>query len=166
MDLLGQPSLTVHQLGVQDDGMASPNAAHKPFQFDLRSIFLATSAIALALGVLKWFGPDTFVAFVILEVQCSAVIAILVMSKGTAWRGVVFAGLTMALLAMVTRPPFLIVLIWVSLVAWLGGGVSADAETRKRSRFVRWAFLLGLAWFWSLIALGTIVILVNGPVDL
>lgn len=44
--------------------MASPKNTTpndgKPFQFSLRSIFVATSAVAVALGVLNWVGPRDF----------------------------------------------------------------------------------------------------------
>ncbi len=68
----------------QNEPLLSSDSAPEPFQFRLRSIFLATSAVVAALGVLMWLGPF----YMILPIQCGAVIAILVKSKGTAWRGV------------------------------------------------------------------------------
>src|SRR5258708_1645287 len=56
-------------------------ATDKPFQFSLWSLCVATSAIAVAFGLLKWLGPENLV----LVVQFAAVVAVLVMSKGTAW---------------------------------------------------------------------------------
>ncbi len=40
-------------------------ATNKPFQFGLASLFVATSAVAVAFGVVHWFGPDGFVGLVI-----------------------------------------------------------------------------------------------------
>jgi hypothetical protein len=61
--------------------MASPNAAPKPFQFRLRSIFLATAAVGVALGLLK-LGPAGFI-LVLLPVGPCAAVAILAKSKNS-----------------------------------------------------------------------------------
>jgi hypothetical protein len=131
--------------------------APKPLQFGLRSIFLATSAVGLALGVFKWLGHDIFV----LTVQLAAVVAILVKSRGTALRGVVILGTLVAFpmlgLAHFHVESFVVIGTWASLAAWFGGWLASDAEARKRSRFVRWAWLLGLIWFWSMFVFGTLV---------
>jgi len=44
-------------IGGEIERMTRPDPAPKPIQFGLRSLFLVTSAIAIALGVLKWLGP-------------------------------------------------------------------------------------------------------------
>jgi len=126
--------------------MTPSDPAQKPFQFGIRSLFLATSAIAVALGVLHWFGP----APLILAVQFSAVIAVLLKSDGTAWRGVLIAGPSAALLMMYLSEfnlSFLGVVLAASTAAWFGGGLAADAESKRRSRFVRCAWFLALIWF-------------------
>jgi hypothetical protein len=58
--------------------MARPDAAPTPFQFGLRSLFLAVTAIAAALGLLKWIGPCGFVAVVFSTGPFVTAIAILV----------------------------------------------------------------------------------------
>src|SRR5882672_3853972 len=100
---------------------APAEASPKPIQFGLRSLFLATTAIAVAFGVLKWFGPLALV----LGVQFSAVIAILVKSKGTAWPGVVI-GLTLGVSPLLSPSLHLVrlhvfpgVALLVSFAAWL-----------------------------------------------
>jgi len=136
--------------------------ATKPFQFDLRSIFVATAAVGTALGVFKWFGLGAF----ILVVQFAAVVAILVISGGTAWRGVVILGSLVAFPMLISTrfqvESFVAIAGSSSLAAWFGGWFAADAETRRRSRFVRWAWLLGLIWFWVMFVFGAIVVWLNG----
>jgi len=145
--------------------MTSPDAAPKPFQFSLGSIFVATAAVGMSLGVFKWLGLDAF----ILVVQLAAVVAILVKSRGTAWRGVVILGTLVALPMLVSCnfqiQSFVTIACWASLAACFGGWFAADAETRKRSRFVRWAWLLGLIWFWLIFVFGTIAVSLNGRVS-
>jgi len=116
----------------------------KPFQFRLRSIFLATAAVGMALGLLKWLGP---VIWMILAVQSAAIIAVLVKSRRTALRGVVFTGLVVAVLLLVSNEaPFDVVLVLASFSAWFAGTFAADAKSRKESRFVRWASALAALW--------------------
>jgi hypothetical protein len=127
--------------------MTTSAASPRPFQFGLRSLFLATAAIAVAFGVLNWFGAEAL----ILAVQFSAVIAVLVKSKGTAWREMVFSGSLVALL-LLTPAGFDILILpivafFASLVAWFVGGLTASEMTRKQSRFLRWSWLLALLWF-------------------
>jgi len=119
----------------------------KPFQYGLQSIFMATAAVAGAFGVWHWAGEASF----ILTVQLSAVIAVLVKSKGTAWPGVVLGGLlvlmVILLLQLGVRTSVFLWSFWGSLAAYLGGGLAANAETKKHSRFLRWTPLIVLAWF-------------------
>ena len=129
--------------------MVSPETT-KPFQFGLRSIFLATSAIAVTLGLLHWLSPFGFFLFVIVAVQCSAVIAVLLKSDGTALRGVLIAGPSAAVLIMYLSEfnlSFFGVIVAASVGAWFGGGLAAYAESKRQSRFLRWAWLLALIWF-------------------
>jgi hypothetical protein len=128
----------------QNDRMASPDVAPKPFQFGLRAIFLAVTLIALALGELKWFGFPCF-----MTVQFAAIVAILVKSDGTAWRGMVIVGVltTLGLLILDDfHTPVIGVVFVASLAAWFGGGFTADKETKEQSRFLRWAWLLAFVW--------------------
>ena len=122
----------------------------KPIQFGLRSMFLATAAVGVALGLLEWLGFSDFASVVYVAVQSSAVIAVWVKSRGTAWFGVLNGGLTAALLLIVLselHASFLSVYCWASLGAWFGGGLAADAKAKRRSPFLRWAWLTALAWF-------------------
>jgi len=120
----------------------------EPFQFHLGSVFLITSAIAVAFGLLHWFGPDAFSLQVMMAVQFVAISAILVTSKGTAWPSVATCGLIAAAIVQVSTGfefqhlPH--IFYWASFAAWLGGGLAADAESKRRSRFLRWAWLLAL----------------------
>ena len=81
----------------------------------------------------------------ILAVQFSAVVAILVISRGTALRGVVIMGGFVAILSLLTSA-LPVVAFWTSLTAWFGGALTADAESKRRSFFLRWAWLLALIW--------------------
>ena len=142
----------------------------KPFQFDLRSIFLATSAIAVALGLLKWLGPLAFLVLVVLVVQCSAVIAILIKSKGTAWLGVVipqpmvvflFIAAALSQFNKVGELPDAALasgtIFWASLAGWFVGGLTASEATRKQSWFLRWSWLLLVIWLLLVVGvIGTI----------
>jgi hypothetical protein len=120
---------------------ATTPAAPEPFQFRLRSIFLATAAVGVALGLLHWFGAVAL----ILAVQFSAVVAILVISRGTALRGVVIVGGFVALYSMLTSE-WPVVAFGTSLTAWFGGALTADADSKRRSFFLRWAWLFALIW--------------------
>jgi hypothetical protein len=138
--------LTSAQRVGENDGMASP----KPFQFSLGSIFLATMAIAVAFAVWHWFGAEGFATLIILMVQVAAIIAILVKSKGTAGRGMLFAGLLVAPVVLITTEfdaSLDAVLVLASNAAWFAGGFAADRQSRKQSRFVRWASPLAAIWF-------------------
>jgi hypothetical protein len=130
--------------------MSSPEAVPKPFQFRLQSIFVATAAIAVALGLLRWLGP----MYLSLVVQFTAVIAVLVTSRGTAWRGVVILGTSAALLSLLIPGPKSEFLptgaFWASFAAWFGGGTAADTESKKRSHFLRWSWLFALVWLLTL----------------
>jgi hypothetical protein len=53
-----------------------------PFQFRLRSVFLATAAVGVALGLFKWLGRDGFSALALLTVELGAMVAILLKGKG------------------------------------------------------------------------------------
>lgn len=128
-------------------------------------MFLATSAIALSLGILKWFGPVAL----ILSVQIAAVIAVLVLSKGTAWRGVIIGGFVAAVpfvlnsielnLAFVT-----VGILWIaSLGAWFGGGLAASKSTKDRYRFLRWSWLLASVWFVAVVVIVMIDLELNPP---
>jgi len=88
--------LTVGRFDGDNEGMASPETTSppKPFQFSLASIFLATAAVGVALGLLRWLGFSDFASVVYVAVQNSAVIAVWVKSRGTAWFGVLNGGLT------------------------------------------------------------------------
>jgi hypothetical protein len=125
--------------------MTSPDETQKPFQFGLRSIFLATAAVGVAFGLLKWLG----LLALILAVQFSAVVAVLVLTKGTAWRGVVIGG-SLAAVFILLFPPRIELLhtiaLWASLLAWLGGGFAADTKAKRRSHFLRWTWLLVSVW--------------------
>src|SRR5258708_6146611 len=129
-------------------------ATDKPFQFSLWSLFVATSAIAVAFGLLKWLGPENLV----LVVQFVAVVAVLVMGQGTAWPWVVGPGLFAAVVVFtLSHFHVLAVPYWASLAAWCGGGLAADAESKRRSRFLRAAWQLALIWL--------AIVLVFGPKD-
>jgi len=157
MVLIGSGCLTFAQRSSQNDGMASPDATPKPFQFGLRSIFIATSLIALAFGLLQWLRQDalslklTVAVIAVVVTQCAAVIAILIISKGTAWPSVVAFGLFAAFyIQFVNRFSYTYlpaILFWTSLSAWFGGGSGADVEFKRRSRFLRWAWIYALIWF-------------------
>jgi len=58
--------------------MTSPDAAPRPFQFGLRSLFLAISVFAIVLGLLKCLGPIGFFAVLFSTGPFATVIAILV----------------------------------------------------------------------------------------
>jgi len=82
-----QRTLTTTPHGDHNEGMTSQKNT-KPFQFGLRSIFLVTSAIAVAFGVLKWLGPKEFLMAVFLTTPIQAAVAILLKGKGgwySAW---------------------------------------------------------------------------------
>ena len=102
-----------------------------------------------------------------MAVQFVAVIAILVTSKGTAWPSVAICGLIAAAIVQISTGfefqhlPH--ILYWASFAAWLGGGLAADAESKRRSRFLRWAWLLALMWFLLVIVIETIIIFVDLP---
>jgi hypothetical protein len=124
-------------------------AIREPAQFSLRSIFVATSAVGVALGVLNWLGPFCM----ILAVQFQAVIAVLMMTRGTAGRGVVIGG-TIASFLLIPVPHdelLAAVAFWASLSAWLGGALVADAESMRRSLFLRWTWLLASVWFLAVV---------------
>ena len=135
--------------------MVSPETT-KPFQFELRSIFLPTTAVGVAFGLLRWLGPFGFFLFVIVAVQCSAVIVIMIKSKGTAWPGVVIPGVFVAVLFIAAAlkqfnevgellDPTLAIL-FASLAAWFGGGLAASEAAKSRSLFLRWSLPLQFAW--------------------
>jgi peptidoglycan/LPS O-acetylase OafA/YrhL len=131
--------------------MTSQN--EKPFQFGLRSIFLATSVIALTLGSWRWFGSEAFFAVLILAVQCAAVVAIGIKSRDSAWSNMVavgLLGLLAALLALMAahrewRACFVTFYFW-TLAAWFLGGLAADKAAKRKSRFLRWALPLAVLW--------------------
>src|SRR5260221_1225503 len=107
--------------------MTSPDAAPKPFQFRLRSIFLATAAVGVAFGLLRWLG---LAILVILAVQTAAIIALFVKSNGTAWRGMVCAGLVVALLLLASngfKVPLDGIVLIARLTTCIAGGFACDA---------------------------------------
>jgi len=148
--------------------MASPETTSppKPFQFSLASIFLATAAVGVALGLLRWLGFSDFASVVYVAVQNSAVIAVWVKSRGTAWFGVLNGGLTAALLLIVLselHASFFSAYCWASLGAWFGGGLAADAEAKRRSPFLRWAWLSALARFMIVVVIEFASFVTNPP---
>jgi hypothetical protein len=150
-------NLTLTQQGGDNARMATnlDQESRAPAQFSLRSLFLATAALAVILGLLRWLGPAGFDLFLIVAVQCSAVIAVLAQSRGTAWPGVVIAGLFVgfAVLFLVAfhnfdddEVMFPLFLILASFAAWIGGGLAASQATKKQSSFLRLSWLLALVW--------------------
>jgi hypothetical protein len=148
--------LTTSERGGDNGAMTNPEttmpdgASTSPFQSGLRSLFLATAVVAVALGLMEWIGFRDFASVIFLPVQCLAVIAVLVRSGGTAWFGVLNGGLTAALLVIVLSEfdaSFLNASCWASLAAWFGGGLTANAEAKRRAPFLRWAWLSASAWF-------------------
>ena len=132
-----------------DEPLLSPDSAPEPFQFRLRSIFLAAAAVALALGVLTWLGPF----YMILAIQFGAVIAVLVKSKGSAWRGVIIGAILGGSLSLdyLHVEKLLDGAFFSSLAAWVGGGFAADDETKRQSLFLRWAWQSALVWLLAVI---------------
>ena len=68
--------------------MIKRDHTEKPFQFGLQSLFVATLAIALALGLLNWRGTRAFFALMLFSAPFAVTLAILVTCKGgwtTAW---------------------------------------------------------------------------------
>jgi hypothetical protein len=146
--------------------MTSTEAAQKPFQFGLQSLFVATAAVAAVLGLSNWLGLDAFFLLVILPFQFAMVIAILIMSRGTAWKGVVLFGLTAAIFALVLERIEVVfswrgVVFLASFAAWYGGGLTASPQTIQQSVFLRRAPLLALAWFLILFAIGGLIMFVE-----
>jgi len=156
--------LTLVPDGRHNDGMASPETTSrpKPFQFGLRSIFLATAAVGVTFGLLRWLGPGISAFVFILAVQCAVVRAILVISKGAARTSVVtggFWGGAVGLMFVGLGIPFILCVLpfFVSLGAWFGGGLWAAYN--GRSLFLRWAFSLLFAWCWFLVTIFTFLVL-------
>jgi len=89
----------------------------------------------------------------IVGVQCEAVIAVMMMTRGTAWRGLVIGGILAPFLLIPVPHDELLpaVAFWASLSAWLGGALVADAESMRRSLFLRWTWLLASVWFLAVV---------------
>jgi hypothetical protein len=129
-----------------NEPMIIPDESPKPFQFGLRSIFVATAAVGMALALLKWLGPADFTGLVFLAVPCSAAIVVLVKSKGTSWPGFVLPGL-LSLILLAPGVPRPVILFLAGCLAWGGGGMTASEATRDQSRFLEWSWLMALVWF-------------------
>ena len=152
--------------GVYRQTSPETTTSQKPFQFGLRSIFSATSVVSLALGLLKWLGPTTFVGLVIVAVQSSAVITVLVQSRGTAWLGMVIGGSFAALHVVVLsdlHAPFAMILFFTGYGAWFGGGLGASEETKRRYRFLRCSWLFAAVWFLAVVVIVMIDLHLNPP---
>jgi len=130
--------------------MTSPDETPKPFQFGLRSIFLATLVIAVGTVVLKCLGPWNF----ILLVQFVAVITMLVISRGAAWPGVLLGGIAGAILGGNAGHGTLVLgpmLFFASLAAWFGGGIVANKSNIGQPFFVRRYRLVALLWILTIL---------------
>jgi hypothetical protein len=130
---------------------ASPHddAQAKPFQFRLQSLFVATFAVAVALGFLKWLGPVDFLWWATLLAAVNSVVAILIASKGSAWPGVFVGGVGVAFFVMTINlfeSRFIATaLLSGSLAAVCGGAFASDAQSRRSSRFLRWNWRIAVA---------------------
>ncbi len=78
----------------------------KPFQFRLRSIFLVTAAVGVALGLLKWLGPRGLLTVVFFTAPIAATAAILVKNKG-GW-------------ASLWASFLLVLVVWVAILLMIG----------------------------------------------
>jgi hypothetical protein len=160
--------------------IAAPDVVgSKPFQFGLRSIFVAMTGTAVALGFWTWLGPvdflwwsahvvdsaatiailvkSSFLWWSALAVDSTATIVILVKSKGRAWPGVFVGGLGVAFFVLTVKEfeaRFLSSALWFgSLAAFCGGALASDAESKKHSRFLRWARRIVVAVICAMIVL-------------
>ena len=135
--------MTLVPQGGQNEGMVSP--ASKPFQFDLASIFLATSVVALAMGLLYWFGSGVM----ILVVQ-TAVIAVLAKRRRTAWMDIAIFGVFFAFPCLFSDRRssdwFLLVAFWLMIPGLVVMRPKSGAEPNCRSRSLRWSWLLPYVW--------------------
>jgi hypothetical protein len=118
----------------------------KPHQLRLQSLFLSIAAVAVVLGLLKSLMRIDLVQLLILGVPCSAVIAVLVKSKGTAWKGVVFPAIFPTICLSFDRIDAFVVVFCASLVAWSAGALAASKATKEQSGFLKWSFLFALVW--------------------
>jgi hypothetical protein len=116
-------------------------------------LFVATLAVAAALGIFRWFGPVAM----ILSVQCAAVIAVLALSRGSAWQGVVFMGSAATLSVMLLTPYYFFPFV-ATFGAWVGGGIAADTEWKRRALFLRWSGRFAVAWLLTLVVIGIIAV--------
>jgi predicted permease len=105
--------LTFAPRGGQNERMTSPDATPKPFQFGLRSIFLVTAAVGVALGLLKWLGPRDFLTVVFFTAPFAATAAILVKTKG-GWASL-WASFLLVLVV------FVAILLMIGLYVFCGG---------------------------------------------
>lgn len=142
------------QCGDNDDMAAHETTT--PFQFELRSIFLATSATAVAFGFVKWFGPE--VAIMVVQ---SAVIVAVAKRKRTAWFSSVIFGLFVAFPTLFSGHRHLVdwlllVVLWVSLPALIAFGRATDGEPKLRCRSLRWSWLLPVVWL-LIVLIGIII---------
>jgi hypothetical protein len=67
--------------GGHNEQMTSPQTT-KPFQFRLRSIFLATAAVGVTLGLWKCLGTHDFLTAVFLTAPLAATVVVMVKVKG------------------------------------------------------------------------------------
>jgi len=132
--------------------MTSPDPAPRPFQFGLRSIFLLTSAIAVAFGLLHWIDLESLLAY---TVPCAIVIAILVRNTGTGKQSEIIVLLIIVLFTL-NLVGFNVpgVLFWACLAALFFGGFAADAKTKYR---------LALAWFVIVYVIGIVMLHLHPP---
>jgi hypothetical protein len=102
----------------------------EPPQFSLGSLFVATLAVAAARGIFRWFG----LVAMILSVQCAAVIAVLALSRGSAWQGVVFMGSAATLSVMLLTPYYFFPFV-ATFGAWVGVGLRPTLSGRGGHSF-------------------------------
>jgi hypothetical protein len=143
-----------HNQGMWSQGLET---ARKPLQFSLGSIFLATSATAVAFGLVYWFGPEV----AILVVQ-SAVIVAVAKRKRTAWMSSVILGLFVAFPTLFSGHRRLadwlvLVVFWVSLPGLIALGRATDGGPKLRCRSLRWSWLLPYVWFLIVLVVGMII---------
>jgi hypothetical protein len=104
--------LTFAPRGGQNERMTRQETT-KPFQFRLRSIFLVTAAVGVALGLLKWLSLRELLTVVFFTTPFAATAAILVKNKG-GWASV-WASFLLVLVVFVVLLlllPLIVVSLW------------------------------------------------------
>ena len=147
--------MTLIEAGGDNESMAAQETT-TPFQFELRSIFLATSATAVAFGFVKWFGPEV----AILVVQSVFIVAVAKL-KRTAWFSSVIFGLFVAFPTLFSGHRHLVdwlllVVLWVSIAMLLAVGPTTNGEPKLRCRSLRWSWLLPVVWL-LIVLIGIII---------